>query len=106
MALLQLFEALDFVITLITFFMIYSRIFYPELIANKIVSLLMTIVIMFVLIIPFPIVKYLVFLGLFCYGFFMGFRPWEWGLTDPAEHDEGLMIGGQGQPYDPYIHDL
>ena len=99
--LLQLLEAFDFISTLIVFFLMY-RMFYPELVANKAVALLVVIIVMFVLIIPFPIAKWLCFLGLFGYGFFWGFRPWEWGLTD---YDEGGPIFG-GKPYDYSEHKL
>lgn len=103
-AVFALLEAFDFVATLIVFFMMYSRLFYPEVINNKVVALLVTIVIMFVLVIPFPIVKWIMFLGLFSYGFFWGFRPWEWGLTEPLEVTESK--GGFGQPYEANTHDL
>ncbi len=95
--LFQLWEALDFVVTIIVFFMMYSRLFYPEIINNKAVAFLVTIVIMFVLVIPFPIIKWIMFLGLFSYGFFWGFRPWEWGLTEPESMTQ--YQGGFGQPY-------
>src|SRR3989338_3438539 len=100
-AILQLFEAFDFIATLIVFFLMY-RMFYPELIANKAISLLVTIIVMFVLMIPYPIAKWLAFLGLFGYGFFWGFRPWEWGLTD---YDEGSSAFF-GKPYDYTEHKL
>lgn len=101
---LALWEAFDFVATLIVFFMTYSRLFYPEIINNKVVALLVTIIIMFVLVIPFPIVKWIMFLGLFSYGFFWGFRPWEWGLTDYESVTESR--GGFGQPYEANTHEL
>src|SRR3989338_10482672 len=99
--LLQLFEAFDFVATLITFFLMY-RMFYPEVIASKIIGLLVTFIVMFVLIVPFPLAKWLAFAGLFGYGFFWGFRPWEWGLTD---YDEGSSPFF-GKPYDYTEHKL
>ncbi|MBI5035789.1 hypothetical protein HZC09_00445 [Candidatus Micrarchaeota archaeon] len=92
----QLWEAFDFIATIVVFFFTFNRLFYPEVINNKAIALLVTFIVMFVLVIPFPIVKWLMFLGLFGYGFFWGFRPWEWGVTKVEEPYEGTF----GQPYD------
>ena len=97
-------DAFDFIATLIVFFMTYSRLFYPEIINNKVVALLVTFIVMFVLVIPFPIVKWIMFVGLFSYGFFWGFRPWEWGFTDYTGVTDSK--GGFGQPYVAHEHDL
>ncbi|MBI2445616.1 hypothetical protein HYV43_04475 [Candidatus Micrarchaeota archaeon] len=100
----ELWDAFDFIATLIVFFMSYSRLFYPEVINNKVVALLVTMIVMFVLVIPFPIVKWIMFVGLFSYGFFWGFRPWEWGFTE--QEPVGEQVGGFGQPYVAHEHDL
>lgn len=100
-----LFEALDFIIVLFDFFLIYTRFLYPDVVGNKLVAILLDVIIMFVLVIPYPIARWGIFVILFGFAFFWGFQPWTWGEQASSDYEkQGSLI--QGQPYNAGDHPL
>jgi len=95
------FDALDFIVIIFDFLLIYSRWLYPDVVGSKLVAILVDILIMFLLVIPYPIARYGIFVLLFGFAFFWGFQPWTWGQEayGPME-DKGL-----GQPFDAGHHE-
>ena len=94
-AFFQMFEAIDFIVSLLLLFFIYSRLLYPDVVSNKLVAFVVTIII-WAIVIQYPLLKWLTFLGLFCYSFLWGFKPWEWGLADADKNEPPE----KGMPYD------
>ena len=99
------FETLDFLVMLLDFFLIYSRWLYPDVIANKLVAILVDVAIMFLFVIPFSVARWGIFLVLFGFAFFWGFQPWTWGQEAQSELDKK---GGPtvGQPYSAKDHEF
>ena len=95
------FEALDFIVILFDFFLIYSRFLYPDVVSSKLVAILIDIVIMFLLVIPYSIARWGIFILLFGFAFFWGFQPWTWGLD--VDNDKGMPV--LGQPYVAHDHE-
>jgi hypothetical protein len=78
LAVLQFFDALQVIVLILDFILIY-RFFYPTVIPSPLIALIVNTLIVFLLVIPFPWFADLVFAFFFFYGFFGGFKPWEWG---------------------------
>ena len=76
-ALLDFWDALGVIVLLIVFIMLYNM-FYPSIVSSQLVALVLVAVITFLVVIPYPWFKYLLFCFLFMYGFFQTFKPYEW----------------------------
>ncbi|MEM4255044.1 MAG: hypothetical protein QXR53_01810 [Candidatus Norongarragalinales archaeon] len=79
-------EALTVVIIIIDFIMVYKY-FYPEVVGSQILGIVITTIITFLLIIPYPFMAWVVFFITFAYSFFWGFQPWTWAKDEPLEGD-------------------
>lgn len=70
-------EAFDLVVLIIVFLMLY-RLFYPDMVQNKAVALLIVVIVTFVVVIPYAWFRYLLFVALFMYSVFWTFKPYRW----------------------------
>lgn len=75
--LLDFWGAFGLVVLIIVFVMLY-RLFYPDIVKSQIVAFVVTAIVTFTLVIPYPWFKYLLFVFLFLYGFFWTFKPYKW----------------------------
>ncbi|MFH0835673.1 MAG: hypothetical protein V1834_00750 [Candidatus Micrarchaeota archaeon] len=75
--LFQFGQALDLVIVLVLFFLLYNF-FHPKLVSSPFLGLLITIIVIFILVIPYPWFRYFLFAILFLAGIFTNIKPWEW----------------------------
>ena len=75
--LLNFWGAFGLVVLIIVFAMLY-KLFYPDIINSSLVAFIVTAIVTFTLVIPYPWFKYLLFAFLFMYGFFGSFKPYEW----------------------------
>ena len=70
-------DAFDLVVLIIVFLMLY-RLFYPDMVQNKAVALVIVVIITFVVVIPYAWFRYLLFVVLFMYAVFWTFKPYRW----------------------------
>lgn len=84
-------DALTLVIIILDFVGLYKYI-YPELVASQIVGLVITTIITFLLIIPYPWFAWLMFGLTIAYSFFWGFKPWTWAKED-SQGEDGAETG-------------
>lgn len=70
-------QAFDLVVLIIVFLMLY-RLFYPDMVQNKAVALVIVVIVTFVVVIPFAWFRYLLFVVLFMYAVFWTFKPYRW----------------------------
>ncbi len=70
-------DAFDLVVLIIVFLMLY-RLFYPDMVQNKAVALVIVIIITFIVVIPYAWFRYLLFVVLFMYAVFWTFKPYRW----------------------------
>ncbi|HIH20363.1 TPA: hypothetical protein HA244_03790 [Candidatus Micrarchaeota archaeon] len=89
-------EALFLIVIIIDFIQTY-RIFYPEVLASQLISLIVATIITFTLYIPYPWVGWLAVFPLFTYSFFYGFQPWTWAQEKPMEGEEYFHHYGAGE---------
>ena len=80
-------EALTLIVIIIDFIMLYKY-FYPEVVGSQIVGLVISTIITFLLVIPYPFMAWVVFFITFAYSFFWGFQPWTWAADEPYEGDK------------------
>lgn len=73
----EFFDALNLVVLVIDYVMLY-RLFYPNIVQGKIIAIIIITIIAFLLLVPFPLLAWLLFFALFLQGFFKQFRPWKW----------------------------
>ena len=76
-ALLAFENAFDVVIVLILFFLLYNF-FHPKLVASPFLGLILTVIVVFLLVIPYTWFRYFLFAVLFLAGIFTNIKPWEW----------------------------
>ena len=69
--------AFDLVVLIIVFLMLY-RLFYPDMVQNKAVALVIVVIVTFVVVIPYAWFRYLLFVVLFMYAVFWTFKPYRW----------------------------
>lgn len=74
---LEFFEALGLIALIINFIMLYNF-FSNGIIRYPVINVIVTSIVTFTLLVPFPWFNAIVFLFLFAYAFFWSFKPWEW----------------------------
>ncbi len=74
---LEFFEALGLVALIINFIMLYNF-FSNGVIKYPVINVIVTSIVTFTLLVPFPWFNWIVFFILFAYAFFWSFKPWEW----------------------------
>lgn len=70
-------DAFGLVVLILVFVALYKYL-SDSFIESPLLALLVTIIIVFLIVIPFEWVKYFLFVALVMYGFFSTFKPWEW----------------------------
>ncbi len=79
-------EALTLIVVIIDFIMVY--IIFRDTLNGQLVALVMSAIITFLLVIPYPWFAWLIFFSTFAYSFFWGFRPWTWAKEGERNLDE------------------
>ena len=74
---LEFFEALGLVALIINFIMLYNF-FSNGIIRYPVINVIVTSIVTFTLLVPFPWFNWIIFFFLFAYAFFWSFKPWEW----------------------------
>ena len=70
-------DAFGLVALILIFIALYNYLSH-RFIESPFLALLVTIIILFLIVIPYAWVKYFLFVVLVMYGFFSKFKPWEW----------------------------
>ncbi len=70
-------DAFGLVVLILVFIALYKYL-SDSFIKSPFLALLVTIIILFLIVIPYAWVKYFLFVVLVMYGFFTTFKPWEW----------------------------
>ncbi len=73
----EFFEALGLIVLIIDYVMLF-RLFWPNIVQSKLIAIIIITIITFLLLVPYPIVAWLLFFVLFLYGLFAQVKPWEW----------------------------
>ena len=89
-------KALFLVVIIIDFIQIH-RIFYPEILSSQLISLIISTIITFAILIPYEWTAWLTFVITFAYSFFYGFQPWTWAQDKPMEGEEYFHHYGGGE---------
>lgn len=78
-------EALTLIVIIIDFIMMYT--FFKEII-NPFVGIMISVLVTFLLVIPYGWFAWLIFFSSFAYSFFWGFQPWTWAKGGGKSQDE------------------
>jgi hypothetical protein len=73
----EFFDALGVIVLILDFVMLY-RLFYPAVVSSNFIALMLTTLVAFLLLVPYPWLAWVMFAALFMQGFFAQLSEHQW----------------------------